>query len=440
MTDRRWCGSARGILEWTVGGAVALILLEAFLIKGLAVPIRLASGSMAPNLAGPHRRIRCPECGIEFTIDSLPPPRQVRAVCPQCNNRSANVADTQPCPGARLLVDRVTPRILGWHRWQVVVFHCPERANHFCVKRLVGLPGERIQIIDGNIYINGTLERKPLSDQRRLAQQVDRTDVRPSNRSASIRWSAANPASGWQFHQGRMHYTNGSPAGSTDDRGGLDWLVYRHRRPEGVLDDVPYNAAESRPLHAVADLMLSCRVTTRGAGRLHVAGRDGHREFRVVLPAVGGTAVLRAEGATVQETAVDAPFGGLRAKRLEFSLFDAQVLVAIEGRTVICWTYPAKSELDAAIPNDAIPKDSSPPLAIACEGMDVELDELTVWRDVYYTQPRQARWACRRPYTIGPREVFVLGDNSPISDDGRTWRTSGGLPLNLVLGTSVESF
>ena len=71
------------------------------------------------------------------------------------------------------------------------------------------------------------------------------------------------------------------------------------------------------------------------------------------------------------------------------------------------------------------------PLAIGAEGLGVVLDHLRVYRDVYYTEPSFA--AVGRPLVgyaasdgasaqaLGADEYFVLGDNSPISEDSRTW-------------------
>lgn len=57
-------------------------------------------------------------------------------------------------PGDRL----VGNRLAYWHddpeRGDVVIFHYPDNEEELYVKRVIGLPGEKVTIEDGKIYIN----------------------------------------------------------------------------------------------------------------------------------------------------------------------------------------------------------------------------------------------------------------------------------------------
>lgn len=60
-------------------------------------------------------------------------------------------------PNDRIVVDMMaTPR-----RWDVVVFKAPHEPTVNYVKRPVGLPGETVEIVDGEIRINGKVVAKP---------------------------------------------------------------------------------------------------------------------------------------------------------------------------------------------------------------------------------------------------------------------------------------
>jgi signal peptidase I len=61
--------------------------------------------------------------------------------------------------GDRILVERISLRVRGPKRWEVLWFHNEDGAA--VAKRVVGLPGERITIKDNRIYINGTELPRP---------------------------------------------------------------------------------------------------------------------------------------------------------------------------------------------------------------------------------------------------------------------------------------
>lgn len=57
-----------------------------------------------------------------------------------------------------LIVDKLSYRFNDPERFDVIVFPFQHQKNTFYIKRIVGLPGETIQIDnDGNIFINGEL-------------------------------------------------------------------------------------------------------------------------------------------------------------------------------------------------------------------------------------------------------------------------------------------
>jgi len=57
--------------------------------------------------------------------------------------------------GDRLVVDKLTHRFGSIGRFDVVVFRCPDRRGDDYVKRVVGLPGETIEMRGGELYVNG---------------------------------------------------------------------------------------------------------------------------------------------------------------------------------------------------------------------------------------------------------------------------------------------
>lgn len=57
--------------------------------------------------------------------------------------------------GDQLIVDKLTYRFHDPERFDIIVFPFHYKDNTYYIKRIIGLPGETVQIADGEIYING---------------------------------------------------------------------------------------------------------------------------------------------------------------------------------------------------------------------------------------------------------------------------------------------
>lgn len=62
--------------------------------------------------------------------------------------------------GQFVLVDKLSYRFADPKRGDVIVFRYPRDPSEDFIKRIIGLPGETVQIADGNVYIDG----HPLSE------------------------------------------------------------------------------------------------------------------------------------------------------------------------------------------------------------------------------------------------------------------------------------
>lgn len=57
--------------------------------------------------------------------------------------------------GDNLIVDKITYRFSDPRRFDIIVFPFEYGDHVYYIKRIIGLPGETVQIEDGNIYIDG---------------------------------------------------------------------------------------------------------------------------------------------------------------------------------------------------------------------------------------------------------------------------------------------
>jgi signal peptidase I len=65
----------------------------------------------------------------------------------------------------RLVVEKLSYRFHGPRRGDVVVLRDPSGGSELLIKRVIGLPGERVTIADGRVFIDGVELNEPYLDQ-----------------------------------------------------------------------------------------------------------------------------------------------------------------------------------------------------------------------------------------------------------------------------------
>lgn len=68
---------------------------------------------------------------------------------------SGHSMETTLQDGDQLIVDKISYRFRDPKRYDIIVFPYQYEENVFYIKRIIGLPGETIQVKDGYTYING---------------------------------------------------------------------------------------------------------------------------------------------------------------------------------------------------------------------------------------------------------------------------------------------
>ncbi len=337
---------------------------------------------------GARRQWQCTACNHSFACnqESLPAPGH-DAVCPHCGAAN-DPAQGRDLPGQRIWVDRTAFAWRSPQRWETVVFRLPDDPRVLGVKRVVGLPGEVVDLAAGDVLVNGRVAAKQPPVERSMAVELaDATD-------APRRWHADDP-SAWTWRQACFVH---DPRTS----GSIDWLEYRHFEPlvraaaaGAILDGSAYDQSESRRLNQVADFALRCRLRMSDPGVVYLRARSRGEVFLVTLDTAAREASLSHNGRRVirRPWTVDAR---QEFAPIEFALADHRVRLALDGTTL--WQYdfePRQTDRPAAAP-----------LAIGAGATRVEVADLRVFRDVYYTESAGGQ------YRLGPEEYFVLGDNS----------------------------
>jgi signal peptidase I len=417
----------RNMFQQAIVAAITLIVLHTWLVLGCVVPVTVSGSSMAPTLLGPHRLYRCPDCFFQFPVGMDQLPLGEVALCPECGQRRATIAPGADQHGEQMAIDRTA---FMWHfpgRWEVVVFRSPELGGELCVKRIVGLPGEIVSLQAGDVLIDGQIVRKSLAEQTAVRQLVCAVskDVGALNARAGLVLDS-------KLGQWRIGKTQFETSG--DDSRTFNLLEYHH---EGMLlDEHSFNQGATPPQNSVADIMLTFSARFTGEGRLVLGAQQLSKRWEVIID-FGRTVVeLRRDGQMLIDQLLPACASRARFGNWTFSLFDQQVLLAIDNHVILAEPW----EVDqVSLQADA--KSELPPMfSLGLDRLDGEVRSTAVWRDIYYAVRHSdghqagAERGAMTSWQLGPDEFFVLGDNAPISDDSRSWLSGPGVDAKLLIG------
>jgi signal peptidase I len=427
------------------------------------------------------------------------------ARCPNCGHVTRLVQGEGPqmaydprypsFSGDRILVNKFAYDFAEPRRWDVVVFKYPEEAKTNYIKRLVGLPGETLSIIGGDIWTSRAADaapaiaRKPpgtmramlqcVYDSRFVSPELGRAgwptrfgDWSPPGGDAAARWTTADD--GRSFAVGAagdgvpatLRYRHIVPSAA-------DWQAIERGEPvatrakPGIIDDFqPYNAIATQP-HWVGDLAIEAviEVARHADGRVAVELVEAGRVHRCTFDLATGTATLAPAGGAEPGTGgVDAaapqartPVKGAGSWRILFANVDDELSLFVNDRRMVfdrptTWAQPPaevplnRPVLVEAVPGTAEPSDLSP-VGITALSADVRVRDLRVLRDTFYigavdvgARPGEILEADRLEFALEADQFFVLGDNSAASKDSRLWIEGHHVDRELLIGRALAIF
>jgi signal peptidase I len=79
----------------------------------------------------------------------------------------------------RLVVEKISYRFHGPRRFDIIVLKLPDQGEELLIKRVVGLPGETVEIKDGRVYINGEALDEPFTAEETRSRRYEKVTVPP---------------------------------------------------------------------------------------------------------------------------------------------------------------------------------------------------------------------------------------------------------------------
>jgi len=161
-----------------------------------------------------------------------------------------------------------------------------------------------------------------------------------------------------------------------------------------------------------------CQTPGRSEGQIGITLSKKGVNYKAQMDFLGRVMLSKINGG--QETIVASRQVNLRPgafNLVKFANVDHQLLFECSGDQVSVDLGCSPNALEQG-------KEPSPRASIFGSGQ-LTLAHVAVFRDIYYTGDGQASRSARavegNPFTLKPDEFFVLGDNSPNSEDGRWW-------------------
>jgi len=471
-------GSIKFTLITIVIAFVLTLVFRAFVAEAFLIP----TGSMAPTLLGEHLRSRSYQTGHDWAANAANVralPRDARAIVndPSSGLRIDTPVDG-PRAGDRIFVLKFLGAVFSPKRWDVVVFKNPEAPEENYIKRLVGLPGEAILLVDGDVFTRPAddrsapwrIARKPARLQESLWRPIYGSHWAPLD-DTHLGEAWRGPWNGESIERvGRTLRLDGAGAAT------LAWDSARFP----ITDAEPYNDAptlhagdedeydDAGPLrfgaYPASDLRLGLTVRAESAMRVRGVIDAPGRAFAGEVSRDGaGAAVLRIlrrdeEGGawtSIAERRVldrDTLRPGVPT-RITLSHADQGVELVVEDRHRLRAEYewdaqerlarattldaervdrmfaPEPDAIDSIVDHDLYPQthvrwEFAPP-----DGGPIRatLSRVGLERDIRYRpafdehgEPARATHPAR-PTRLARAQYFVLGDNSASSRDGRLW-------------------
>jgi len=409
----------RDMVESVWVAIVLAFVLRAFMVEAFVIP----TGSMAPRLMGRHYDLRCPSCGYRFAFGyggertdgkAIRPPG---ARCPNCYYRDTDEANFAPVHvqgGDRVLVLKYLYQFSPPQPWDVVVFRNPQDNHQNYIKRLVGLPGETIEIVHGDIFVRESaaegepeppwrIRRKPDRAQDAMWQIVFDNDYRPDAdmlRRTGVIWPRWKPGTEWTpSPDGRAFTFEGNHGAHLTFDAARDRY---HPRYAYNAYDVPH--ALSPRMDICSDLKLSAVFEpTQETSSLEMLLTSFEHRFRGVVSA-DGTASLHyhspehPEGKWKTWTAsLGSKLAPGTGQEVSLEHADFRVTLRVDGEVVLQVDREAYEDADlygettiherlvGRLKEQPQRPAPTPEVKFIARGGGCRLTHLRLMRDVYYT-------------------------------------------------------
>jgi len=326
------------LISLTIAFALAFVF-RGFVVEAFLIP----TGSMAPTLNGAHARFSNPRTGLDWAVGPRHPADMVAPGMdiprPTMGSKEAPFPIVDPITrqslgaaigartraGDRIFVMKYLYSIFDPARYDIVVFKNPTEPQVNFIKRLLGLPGDQLALIDGDVWVRTPkaddlpnlnawqqpgwkVAAKPELAQRSMWQTVFDSQYTPVGTVDGVaydsKWIVPAESVGMWDIKGKQDYRYAPKDGATQTR--LDWDYSSPIRDYYAYNEEGLGAGDDDRF-PVGDIALSYGVRPDTSGLECALVVQAHRhEFKAEFSGTSVFLKMRAQP-TSPEKPGDAP-------------------------------------------------------------------------------------------------------------------------------------
>ncbi|PCJ62577.1 MAG: signal peptidase I [Planctomycetota bacterium] len=330
--------------------------------------------------------------------------------------------------GDKVLVNKLYYKFYDLKQWDVIVF-VPPHQNQLYIKRLIGLPNQKLQIINGDLYVEGKICRKPKVVEESMLYKFYDSSLENGPLAhfrafqAKDKWLPVGDK--WKIEKNMFSFNHLDGLGKIIFNLPIDSRISSHRmtniqkaanftyKDSNGRGDIAtsLDSSDSHKYFKVGDIAVDLVFNLKkGMGEFIVNIIENNHTYALKVDASTKKMSLFMDNKKVKEADIVLK----ENTTLSFRNVDDRLKASV-GQSSLEYEFES---------NDQMSTTSTAELNFSCKNLSLSFKNLKIRRDVFYHHEDNVQGTFEndiKTYHIGDKQYLCFGDNVHQSLDGRAW-------------------